>query len=384
MERLATDAHAPDAEVPDAGGPDADLPDAGGPDAGAGASGLMPGPLERAVYGLFVTSALDLAARHGVLAHLTEHGPGDAAELAAALGLDEDTLGRLLTVLRAFGVLSADAGGRYTVPAASLPFLDPREARYLGGFLRHLMESTTERLHRLDACLTLGKAAAEEALDEPLDEPFAALYRDAESTGRFLDAMWQLSFDVSTELVELAQLDGARRLVDVGGASGPFAVAALLRHPELRATVFDLPQVEAKLADTRQAYRLGDRLAFTAGDFHRAELPPGDCLAFGYILSDWADETCLDLLRKAYRACAPGGVVLVMDRLFDESGYLPPATAAMNLAMHVEAQGRHRTAAQYLELLRAAGFSGCEVRHSSREKHLVLGRRAADLGGAER
>ncbi|WP_329584512.1 methyltransferase [Kitasatospora sp. NBC_01250] len=369
MERTAADAHVPGAQVPE-----------GGP----GGSGLMPGPLERAVYGLFVSSSLDLAARHGVFARLAEHGPSGTAELACALGLDEDTLGRLLTVLRAFGVLTADPRGRYSVPAASLPFLDPRESRYLGGFLRHLMESTTERLRRLDACLTLGRAGAEAALAEPLDEPFADLYRDAESTDRFLDAMWQLSFDVSAELVELAQLEGARHLVDVGGAGGPFAVAALLRHPGLRATVFDLPQVGPKLAETGAAYRLGERLSFSAGDFHRAELPAGDCLAFGYILSDWADDTCLDLLRKAYRACAPGGVVLVMDRLFDESGYLPPATAAMNLAMHVETQGRHRTGAHYLELLRAAGFTGCEVRHTSREKHLVLGRRAAGPGGAER
>ncbi|MCX4749995.1 methyltransferase [Kitasatospora sp. NBC_01287] len=351
----------------------------------AGAPGSMPAPLERAVYGLFVTSALELAIRHGVTARLAEHGAASGPELAAALDLDGETLGRLLTVLRAFGVLTADPHGRYAVPDAALPYLDPREPRYLGGFVRHLMESTTERLPRLDDRLSRTRPGAEAAAPEPLDEPFAELYRDAAATARFLDAMWQLSFDVSVELVELAGLAGARELVDVGGAGGPFAVAALLRHPALRATVFDLPQVGAKLAEARATHRLGDRLAFAPGDFHREELPPGDCLAFGYILSDWTDETCLALLRKAYRACAPGGAVLVMERLFDEDGYLPPATAAMNLAMHVETQGRHRTAAEYLGLLRAAGFTGCELRRSGREKHLLLGRRPQERpaeGGA--
>ncbi|MFE9423173.1 methyltransferase [Kitasatospora sp. NPDC006697] len=332
----------------------------------------MPRPLEGAVYGLLATRALELAVRHGVFRELAEHGPSRDGELATALGLDRDTLGRLLTLLRSLEVVTADAEGRYTVPPHSRPYLDGADPRFLGGFLRHLVESTADQLAHLEACLTRGKAAA----DAALPEPFARIYRDEESTDRFLDAMWQLSFDVSGELVELAGLDRVHHLVDVGGAGGPFAVAALLRRPVLRATVFDLPQVAGRLRQAGLRFRLGARLAFAPGDFHQDELPRGDCLAFGYILSDWPDEVCLELLRKAHRALAPGGLVLVMERLFDEDGYRPLATAAMNLAMHAETQGRHRTAAEYLGLLRRAGFTDCAVRRSGREKHLVLGRRS--------
>jgi SAM-dependent methyltransferase/DNA-binding transcriptional ArsR family regulator len=332
----------------------------------------MPQPLQSAVYGLFATCALDLAVRHGVFRELTEHGPSQAAELAGALGVDQDTLERLLILLRSLEVLAADQQGRYSVPEQARPYLDGHDARYLGGFVNHLVGSTAERLRHLESCLTRGKTAA----DAARPEPFAEIYRDEESTGRFLDAMWQLSFDVSGELVELAGLDQVHHLVDVGGAGGPFSVAALLRRPGLRATVFDLPQVTERLQQARQRYRLGARLGFASGDFHQDELPSGDCLAFGYVLSDWTDETCLELLRKAHRALAPGGTVLVMERLFEEDGYRPLATAAMNLSMQAETQGRHRTAAEYLALLRRAGFSDCEVRRSSREKHLVIGRRA--------
>lgn len=334
--------------------------------------GSMPQALEGAVYGLYATYALDLAARHGIFRELTEHGPSGPAELAVTLAVDHDTLERLLILLRSLEVLTADGEGRYAIPEQVRPYLDGGDARYLGGFVHHLMSSTAERLRHLESCLTRGKAAA----DAARPEPFAEIYRDEESTGRFLDAMWQLSFDVSGELVELAGMEQAHHLVDVGGAGGPFSVAALLRHAGLQATVFDLPQVAERLKQARQRYRLGVRLGFTPGDFHRDELPPGDCLAFGYILSDWTDKTCLDLLRKAHRALPPGGLVLVMERLFEKDGYRPLATAAMNLSMQAETQGRHRTAAEYLALLRRAGFADCEVRRSSREKHLVIGRRA--------
>ena len=47
----------------------------------------------------------------------------------------------------------------------------------------------------------------------------------------------------------------------------------------------------------------------------------------------------------------------------------------MNLSMHVETQGRHRSAREYAELLESAGFAACEVRRSDEDKHLVMARR---------
>ncbi|MFG2846331.1 methyltransferase [Kitasatospora sp. NPDC048296] len=219
--------------------------------------------------------------------------------------------------------------------------------------------------------LARGKAA----VDAELPAPFETIYRDEAATEAFLEAMWQLSFGVSGELVQLAELDDVRTLVDVGGASGAFAVAVLKRYPQLSVTVFDLPQVGPFLDRTREAGRFGDRLGFTPGDFFEDALPLADCLSFGYILSDWEDTTCVELLRMAYDACGSGGRVLLMERLFDEDGG-PLATAAMNLSMHVETQGRHRTAAEYTALLKEAGFGDCTVHRSTWDKHLVMGRRS--------
>ncbi|MYV99972.1 methyltransferase [Streptomyces sp. SID3343] len=334
----------------------------------------MPEALERAIFGMHATHAVHLADRHGVFAFLIAHGASRTGKIAAGTGTDAETVGRLLVALRAFGVLEGD-DGEYRVPEASIAYLDPSASRYAGAFVRHLVGSTSARMPQLDAYLSHGKAR----VDDKLPDPFDVMYADDAAVEAFVSAMWQLSFDVSGELVELAGPAMAGHLVDVGGANGPFSVAALLRVPDLRATVFDLPHVAPHLHRAREAYRLGERLAFAPGDFFRDELPEGDCVAFGYVLSDWDDDACLALLRKARRACRSGGRVLVMDRLFDDDGHRPLATAVMNLSMHVETRGRHRTAAEYVGLLRAAGLTDCEVRRSGREKHLVVGR--APAGG---
>jgi hypothetical protein len=139
--------------------------------------------------------------------------------------------------------------------------------------------------------------------------------------------------------------------------------------------VFDLPQVGPHLERTRDGHGLAERLSFVAGDFFRDALPAGDLIAMGYVLSNWPDRECLELLRKAYAACVPGGRVLVMERLFDDGRNGPIATAVMNLEMQVETRGRHRTATEYLDLLTQAGFADAEVRRSTRDKHLVIGRK---------
>jgi hypothetical protein len=332
---------------------------------------MLPSDLERAVYGVVSTPVLHVADRHGVFSQLIEHGESTSAAMAAALGVDEKTLERVLLVLTAFGVVRKAPDERYSLPAEVRPFLDRRDPRYIGGFVEHLVKETSTQIDRLDSYLRDGKAA----VDRDLPSPFETIYRDDTTTRTFLQAMWDLSFAPSQEIAALAGLDDVTRLIDVGGATGPFATAALLHSPTLRATVFDLPQVEPYLLESAREHGLADRLDFTAGDFFADEIPEGDCVAFGYVLSDWTDETCAVLLEKAFRACTPPGRVLIMERLFDDTRTGPLSTSVMNLTMHVETQGRHRTAEEYRSLLEAAGFANCEVHRTDGEKHLIIGHR---------
>jgi hypothetical protein len=329
---------------------------------------MLPNALEKVVYGVYATTAVHLADKHGVFGYLIAN-EAPTGKIAAELGLDEETLDRLLVLLDSFGVIEQNEHGAYRVSAEMAPFLDARSARSVGGFLSHVMNSTLDRLSQLDGYLTAGKSAVDAALPAPFD----VMYGTPQHTKEFVAAMWQLTYDVSRELVPMAGLAGVRHLVDVGGASGPFSLAALEATPGLRATVFELPELGRYVVDTVERYNLWGRLDFTTGDFHRDEFPPTECVVFGYILSGWTDEIGLELLCKAYRACGDGGRVLVMDRLFDRDRRGPLPTAAMNLSMHVEAKGRHRTAAEYIGLLERAGFVDCEVHRSTQDKHLVIG-----------
>lgn len=325
--------------------------------------------LETAVYGMVTTPVLKLADKHGIFACLAKNGAMTSSAVADQLGLDGDTVERLLIVLNTFRVVERDVAGGYYLNADAVPFFDRDHPSYIGGFVDHMVEAMETGPDLLDQYLVRGKAAVD--ADRPA--PYENFYRDESSTQEFMDAMWSLSYAVSQELVPLAGIDDARMLVDVGGASGPFAVAALRHVPGLRAVVFDLPEVEPFLVRSRDANRVADRLDFVGGDFFTDDLPRGDVIAFGYVMSNWPDEQCAELLTKAFHACEPGGKVLVMERLFDDDRGGPVATSVMNLMMHVETNGRHRVPAEYFALLEGAGFTDCSVHRSSRDKHLLVG-----------
>lgn len=334
---------------------------------------MIPAKLESALYAVVATPVLNLADRHGIVASLIDDGPQRGEEVARRLGLNEDTTERLLLVLTAVELVHRSEDGMFSVVPDVTPFLDADDPNYIGGYVQHMVEGTPACFEQLDAYLVSGK----DAVDGGQPPPYERVYRDEESTRDFMRAMWDLSFGVSAELARLADLGDRRRLVDVGGANGPFAVAALQEAPLLTAVVFDLPRVEPYLAETSREHGLEGRLHFVGGDFFADPLPSGDVIALGYVLSNWTDEVCRRLLEKVYDACAPGGVVLVMDRLYDDDKGGPVSAAVMNLLMHVETNGRHRSAAEFTALLEGAGFGSCEVRESGQDKHLVIGHKAA-------
>jgi SAM-dependent methyltransferase len=332
----------------------------------------MPGPLEQVIYGFPATAVAHLADKHGITGYLIEHGPASAKAIAAQLGLDADTTDRMLLVLAACGVAEVTGPAEYALAAAARPYLASDSPYYIGGFLRHLATGSSAQLGLLERYLRYGKQAA--GTQPPV---FDQMYQSTQAVHAFLAAMWDLTAGISADLVALAGLGGSTRLVDVGGGQGPFTVAALRAHPGLYAVIFDLPQVaEFALARASQ-HDLASRLQFTAGDAFTGDLPAGDALCFANVLSDWPDDRCLVLLQKAYQACRAGGRVLIIERLFSDRREGPLSTASMNLLMHLEMSGRHRSAAEYISLLRTAGFSGCEVRRSAGDRHLVIGHKPA-------
>lgn len=150
-----------------------------------------------------------------------------------------------------------------------------------------------------------------------------------------------------------------RRMLDVGGNSGEFALQACRANPGLAATVFDLPVVCDVGSDHIRHEPEAGRIHFSKGNARTDILPEGnDLITFKSMLHDWPDEEARAFLRKACRALEPGGTLLIFERGPFEIGEagLPYSIIPFLLFAHT-----FRSPDLYVECLAEGGLSNVSV-----------------------
>jgi SAM-dependent methyltransferase len=112
-----------------------------------------------------------------------------------------------------------------------------------------------------------------------------------------------------------------RTLLDVGGNTGKFAVAALAHDPEVRITTLDHPGQLAQARARVDAAGFGARFETKAQDLLDASLPfPGkhDVVWMSQFLDCFSEDEIVHLLARGRRALLPGGRLILVETFWDE------------------------------------------------------------------
>jgi len=297
-------------------------------------------------------------------------GPKSAAAVAGELNAHPDALARLLDACVGLGLLRHDPAGYANTPVADT-YLTAASPRRMTGYIAFTNDILWKLWADLEGGIREGTPGWKRSFgwDGPI---FANIFRTEAQRREFTMGMHGFGLISSPEVVAAFDLSRFRRLVDLGGATGHLAVAACRRYPDLRAVVFDLPQVVPLAAELVAATEVADRVEVTAGDFFADELPDADLYALGRILHDWADDKALTLLRKMYARLPVGGAVLVAEKLIADDRAGPPWAQMQDVNMLLVTEGRERTLAGYADLLKQAGFAEVEGRRTTAPVDAVL------------
>jgi SAM-dependent methyltransferase len=290
------------------------------------------------------------AVRLGLFAIIGRSGPVAAADVAGASGTDPRACGMLLDALCALDLLEKQGDGRYLVPSDRAEFLVPGGAHYVGDILGH-HERLWARWSRLTEVVTSGRPVPRE------EQPG---FRDDEGARRdFILGMANIGAAGARELVLALDPRGALTLLDLGGGPGTYALAFAEHDPELRAVVFDLPEVVPIAEEQIAARGLTDRVRTAAGDYLDDELPGGnDLVLVSNIIHSLGDDQVKALFSRAHRALKPGGRLLLKDFLVEDDRTAPPWPAVFSINMLVGTEsGRSYGEGEVREWLAAAGFS---------------------------
>jgi demethylspheroidene O-methyltransferase len=167
---------------------------------------------------------------------------------------------------------------------------------------------------------------------------------------------------VAGEVLGAYPLARHRHLLDVGGGTGAFLLAAGAAAPNLHLTLFDLPPVAAIARDQLVASPVAARCEVVGGDFTSDPLPTGaDVVSLVRVLHDHDDDVALVLLRAIRQALPPGGTLLIAEPMAGTRGAEPVGDAYFGFYFLAMGGGRARTPERIKQMLSETGFSSTRL-----------------------
>lgn len=313
-----------------------------------------PAPVEvimNLALGYLVSRSLHVATELGI-ADLLRDGPRTVEALASSTGAHRDALYRLLRTLAAQGVFAQDRHGRFmTTPAATLLQQDVMGD---GVLLCGEVAGDGSWWNAVGA-LRHSVMTGEPAFQHQQGMAFFDYLRIHPPSGRWFDrGMANFASAENPAIASAYDYNRFDRIIDVGGGQGGLLAEILRRHPNVRGSVFDLPEVV-----TNPVYLDNDafpgRWTTIGGDFFQSVPAGGDAYVLKRILHDWSDEQCLHILRRCRAAMSARATLLVVDAVVPADN-APHPGKVMDILMMVFAQGRERTKQEFGELFERAGL----------------------------
>ena len=149
------------------------------------------------------------------------------------------------------------------------------------------------------------------------------------------------------------------KMLDVGGGSAAYSIAFARKHPELEATVFDLPEILPITSGYIDAAEMRSQLRMVAGDLRTDRFGEGyDLVLLSAICHMLSEEENLDLLKRCRAALVSGGRIVIQEFFLNDSktGPIPATLFSLNMLIGT-AGGAAYSTAEYSHWLQLAGFN---------------------------
>jgi SAM-dependent methyltransferase len=172
----------------------------------------------------------------------------------------------------------------------------------------------------------------------PVEAPQLHLGDDAMRTRRFALSMYARAMAIGQAVVPHLHLPKGVKVLDLAGGPGAYACLMAKADPTLTCDTYDLPAIAEIAKELTAPY--ADRVTCHAGDYHTDVWTPQayDVVTLFGCLHQESPEMIVDILKRAYAALRPGGVVYVLDLMTGEDHTTPPFAAlfAVNMALTTE------------------------------------------------
>ncbi|KAF2651749.1 S-adenosyl-L-methionine-dependent methyltransferase [Lophiostoma macrostomum CBS 122681] len=258
------------------------------------------------------TVCLQFISRHNVASMVPRGGETSYAEIATKTGISEAIVTSLLRHAITMRIFKETRPGLVAHTNASKTMADP--------LVNDFFRSGTEEMW--PACVK-GFTVANGCSDSIYD----VIGKTPSRAGRFANAMKVLATrpEYSPSFIvdnyDWATL-GPARVLDVGGSQGHVAIALAQRYDNLHVLVQDMASMIAD-AESGVPDHLKDRVEFMSHDLFAPQVLPADVVFLRWVLHNWSDKYCIEILRAQIPALKLGGRIIIQDTIMPEPGAIP-------------------------------------------------------------
>ena len=318
-----------------------------------GTGGSKPGErvgtfrLQRLVRAYRESGTLIAAIELGLFTKLARGADTEAA-LIAALGLEPPNGERIVIACIGLGLIERD-GPRLKLAPDVARFLVEGEPAYAGPWMLFTRPDWNEWGRLAEHLRRPGP---------PLQDNRSVAGISVEEARRYHRATYSVGTGAGRLFARQVDLTGRRRLLDLGGGSGAYCIAACTRYPDLRATVFDLPSVAVVAREFIAESGLADRIDAVGGDFNKDPFPTdADVVVMASNLPMYGRAEIAAVVAKAYDALLPGGEMHLIGEALNAERTGPADAALWGLAQTLNASsGLAHSVEDCLGYFREAGF----------------------------
>jgi len=309
--------------------------------------------ISKLAYGFMGSKALFAALELDLFTRLAA-GAKTADDLAGETGIVHHRLVTLLTACVSLGLLSK-SGDRYVNAPAAQAYLSRSSPRYFGDYYRFQIDRQI-----YPAFAHLSDALRGERRD------LYNVTQDDEEADYFIRAQHSGSVGPAVVLSKQVDLHQQRQLLDVAGGSGAFSITLCQRFRDLTATILDFPAVRPRAERFIAEAGLTGRIRFLPGNAFEVDWPAGnDVVLISYLMSAVGAQAIPELLRRAFGALRPGGLLLLHDFMVEDDATGPTSAALWLLfSLLCDPDAAMLTPRLVSDQVGAAGFTGVTSRET--------------------
>ena len=313
--------------------------------------------LSRQIFGYWTTHIVGLTARLGIADQLAD-GPKSAADVAAVIGADGPTLGRLMRALTGLGLLTQHSDGRFALTEAGSCLRDDVSGSLRAAAIFHASEYIQRAWFGLEHSIRTGEPAFD-YIHGISNWRYRAEHPEDEHV--FNGFMTQVSAAEIPVILAAFDFSPYRRVIDVGGGRGHLLAAILENNPDASGVLFDLPSVVEDAEAYLASRGVLARCQLFGGSFFETVPDGGDLYLLKSVTNSVSDESCVAMLSACRRAMDSRSRLLIIEQVMPSgpnvSTEVLASVAVRDIGMLVMQAGRHRTEQEFRTVLDSAGFA---------------------------